>query len=96
VTPSAEALLADLVDYAGLFPPAGQSMTEAVHCYARYRRSADAWMLGRFIVPASRLDELDAAGSSLARAERGDTPWRISAIIGAQVAGDVETGPRSG
>jgi hypothetical protein len=53
-------LLAGLIDYAGLFPPASLSMADAVSRYARYRRGPHAWMLGRFIVPCRRLDELEA------------------------------------
>jgi hypothetical protein len=60
-TASARALLTGLVDYAGLFPPAGLSMKEAVAEYARHHGEAEAWMLGRFVVPAARLDELEEA-----------------------------------
>lgn len=90
MTAVVEALLAGLVDYAGLFPPAAQSMAHAITSYARYRCSTDAWMLGRFIVPASRLDELEAAAAALARVGPADAPWRISAIVGADVEGDIE------
>ncbi|HEX2778095.1 MAG TPA: hypothetical protein VHM30_01275 [Gemmatimonadaceae bacterium] len=54
-------LLAEVVDYAGLFPPAALDMPGAVAEYARSRESADAWMLGRFVLPANRLDEWSAA-----------------------------------
>ena len=54
----AHAFLAGLVDYAGLFPPAALDLGPAVESYARYRGGADAWMLGRFIVPAGQLDAL--------------------------------------
>ena len=36
------ALLAGLVDYAGLFPPAGLDMSVAVHNYAAYRAGDEA------------------------------------------------------
>jgi hypothetical protein len=52
-------LLAHAIDYAGLFPPAGLPLDEAIRNYARYRTDADAWMLGRFILPATRLSELE-------------------------------------
>jgi hypothetical protein len=55
---SLRALLAGIVDYAGLFPPAQLPLDEAINNYARYRECPDAWMLGRFICPASRLAEL--------------------------------------
>src|SRR5437588_7164766 len=56
---SVRALLANVIDYAGLFPPARLSMDEAIRNYARYRQEPESWMLGRFICPATRLTELD-------------------------------------
>jgi len=50
-------LLTGLIDYAGLFPPAGLGMDAAVRNYGSYVDGEEAWMLGRFIVPATRLDE---------------------------------------
>jgi hypothetical protein len=55
---SAHALLKNLVDYAGLFPPAALAMPQAVDEYAAARAGTHAWMLGRFIVAHSRIDEL--------------------------------------
>jgi hypothetical protein len=57
---SLRALLTGLIDYAGLFPPAKLAMEEAIANYARYRIEPEAWMLGRFVCPASRLAELSA------------------------------------
>ncbi len=87
-----EALMASLIDYAGLFPPAKLSMAEAVRNYAKYLRDDDAWMLGRFIVPVSRLGEFKkevAAQKLLPTHEPEDEsamqpheqPWPISALI---------------
>lgn len=47
-----------LVDYAGLFPPAQLDIAAALKEFEDARTGAYAWMLGRFIVPASRLDDL--------------------------------------
>ena len=55
---SLRVLLNDIVDYAGLFPPARLEIDEAIRNYARYRCAKEAWMLGRFVCPASRLKEL--------------------------------------
>jgi hypothetical protein len=55
---SQKALLAGLIDYAGLFPPAALSMEEAVRNYARYREGEHAWMLGRFVVPEAGAREV--------------------------------------
>src|SRR5436190_14801765 len=55
---SLRTLLAGIVDYAGLFPPAALLLDESIRNYARYLRDPDRWMLGRFICPAARLHEL--------------------------------------
>ena len=57
-------LLDHVVDYAGLFPPASRSLEEAAWQYGEHRRGANAWMLGRFVLPASRLDELSGYAHS--------------------------------
>jgi hypothetical protein len=53
-----KALFERLIDHAALFPPASMSMPDAVAADRAARASAHAWMLDRFIVPASRLAEL--------------------------------------
>jgi hypothetical protein len=75
-------LLTGLIDYAGLFPPAAVSMAEAVANYAEYRASADAWALGRFVLPVSRLEEFEAAAAGIGT---GDA-WRLSALAQASDA----------
>lgn len=55
---SLRAFLANLIDYAGLFPPASLPLEPAIHNYAAYQQHTDAWMLGRFICPAAQLDAL--------------------------------------
>lgn len=57
-TSSASAFLSRLIDYAGLFPPASLPLDTAIRNFAAYRSGKDAWMLGRLIIPAARLDEL--------------------------------------
>jgi hypothetical protein len=57
-TQALRVLLDRLIDYAGLFPPAGLSMQDAVRNYARYRDGEHAWMLGKFVVPAARAQEV--------------------------------------
>ena len=82
-------LLGGIVDYAGLFPPAGLGMVPAVENYEAYRRSPDRWMLGRFIVPVPRLGEFEeAAAEHLERRPSGE-PWRLSALAGDDTAGDL-------
>jgi hypothetical protein len=58
---AAGALLRDLIDYAGLFPPASLDMAAAVANYDSYSRSEWNWILGRFIVPVARLGEFEEA-----------------------------------
>lgn len=56
---SAEALFDNVIDYAGIFPPSELPLDEAINNYAEYINGRDAWMLGPFVFPASRLKELD-------------------------------------
>lgn len=53
-------LLASLIDYAGLFPPAALPMEQAVEKFTEYRAGEYSWALGRFVVPARRLAALPA------------------------------------
>lgn len=53
-------LLRRLIDFAGLFPPARLGMEDAVAAYREAALGRHAWMLDRFICPASRLAELSA------------------------------------
>ncbi len=79
---SVRTLLADIVDYAGLFPPSMVTMKEAVENFASYRRGPHAWMLGRFVLPVARLNEfLEAAEEHLTD---GD-PWRLSPLAGEDI-----------
>jgi hypothetical protein len=75
-------LLDGIVDYAGLFPPAALDMDDAVAEYAEARTGKSAWMLGRFVLPAERLETF---GRSLAgvQGDRSDA-WPLSAIVGAR------------
>lgn len=50
-----------LIDYAGLFPPAALPLDLALANYAAYQDRPQHWMLGRFVLPAARLAELDRA-----------------------------------
>ncbi|HWF91218.1 MAG TPA: hypothetical protein VN684_02985 [Terriglobales bacterium] len=80
-------LLEGIVDYAGLFPPATLPLDVAVRNYSAYRSSANAWMLGRFVVSASRLPELAAM---LPEAETNNSPCRISALVGKDFDAELE------
>lgn len=84
-------LLTGAIDYAGLFPPAGLTMPDAVRNYHHYRQSPDAWALGRFVVRTAQLDELASAAAGLPLpAARGGAPWRLSALVSGDGAADLE------
>jgi hypothetical protein len=82
VKPTVRVLLTELIDYAGLFPPSMVSMQEAVANFAAYRQGEHAWMLGRFVVPAARLQEFLEAGEQYLA--EGD-PWRLSVLAGEDI-----------
>jgi hypothetical protein len=63
MTESMGVLLAGLIDYAGLFPPAKLDMSRAASGYARHLMGPNARALGRFICPVSRLDALSRDGA---------------------------------
>jgi hypothetical protein len=74
---SLRALLTDLIDYAGLFPPARLPLDQAIRNYARYHQENEAWMLGRFVIPASRLEDLEPYHEELFRV---DPPFAFSVL----------------
>jgi hypothetical protein len=59
------ALLERLIDHAPMFPPASLALPDALDEDRRARESTHAFMLGRFVCPASRLDELPDVGRGL-------------------------------
>jgi len=79
---SVRTLLSSIVDYAGLFPPAGLDMQTTVRNYASYLQSEHSWMLGRIVVPVARLREFKQAAAELLPKGETDDPWRISALTG--------------
>src|SRR5260370_12360439 len=62
---AAAALLCDLIDYAGLFPPASWAMAPSVANYDTYSRSEGSWILGGFIVPVGRLAAFEESFAGL-------------------------------
>lgn len=85
-------LMEGVVDYAGLFPPASLAMHAAVSNYAAYRASDDAWMLGRFVVPVSRLSEWRSTVATIsADARHAWRGARLSALLSGEFAQEAET-----
>jgi hypothetical protein len=85
-----DALLWNLVDYAGLFPPASESMRTALENYAGYRTAADSAALGRFIVPFARLGEMEEQGRDLLSRDVKSDPWKLSVLVGGDVRAAAE------
>ena len=86
---SVRLLLAEIVDYAGLFPPSAVSMAEAVTNYATYKNSNYNWMLGRFVVPVQRLDEFTAHARDFF--PRADSPWKLHVLASEDIYETVRT-----
>jgi hypothetical protein len=74
---SARLLLESSLDYAGTFPPAGLPLAEAVEAYARARGSPERWMLGRLVVAAGSLPELER----LVAGARELLSWDLSVVL---------------
>ena len=73
---SLRALLAQSIDYAGMFPPCSVALEPALQNQAQYLRVADSWMLGAFVLP---VEQFEAAANSLSQFDHKH-PLRISAL----------------
>ena len=74
-------LLHQIVDYAGLFPPASLPLDPVTQNYHDYVSSQHSWMLARLIVPAARLGEFAAAFQAQFPKGTEQNRWLISALI---------------
>lgn len=73
-------LLTRFFDHAPMFPPASLPPAEALSEDRRARESKHAWMLGRLVWPAGKLDELPQdEGRALAVVESG-SEWQDEAV----------------
>lgn len=79
-------LLAEIVDYAGLFPPSKVSMAVAVQNYSQYLKSEHSWMLGRFVVPISNLDKFIKEATPYIEENK---IWLLSGIAGEDVVNEL-------
>ncbi len=87
MTSPIQALMTGLIDYAGLFPPAGLSMWKAVGNYDQYRQVPGAAWLGRFVVPARRLAEFGEVFDELPEAEKAHQGrWDLSVLLSKEAA----------
>jgi hypothetical protein len=85
----ARALLTGTVDYSGTFPPASLDVATAVANYASYRSGPFAWMLGRFVIIASQLDEFAQLARPVLPKGPTSEPWRLSVVTGHNLHGAV-------
>ena len=74
-------LFTALIDDAALFPPGNAPMPEAVTSHLVHRRSWYAPLVGSFVCPASRLDELAA------RLDFGSDPFGVTVVVDTGVGG---------
>jgi hypothetical protein len=85
-----QALMLHLIDYAGLFPPASLEMEAAVRNYQEYLAGPHSWMLGNFIVPATRLEEFGQVFQAVCCGEH-ENPWTVSvACVGESLPVDLK------
>jgi hypothetical protein len=61
-------------------------MPAAVESYASYRAGPDRAALGRFIVPAERLEEFEASARELMPHGEGSDPWLLSVLVAESTA----------
>ncbi len=78
---SIKAIMTELVDYAGLFPPAKLPLDTAANNFADYRTGSCAWALSRFVCPAAKLMELnDLAAATIGTDDHTNKRWPISVL----------------
>jgi hypothetical protein len=63
-----KAFMNDLIDYAGLFPPAKLPFQQAVSEYLQHQQEKQAWMLARFICPSSQVSGFGSFRDQLSHA----------------------------
>src|SRR5213592_5621 len=73
---SLQAMLAQSIDYAGMFPPCSLGLEPALRNQAEYVRLPDRWMLGAFVLP---VEQFDAAKQLLSQFDPV-RPLRVAAL----------------
>ncbi len=72
-------MLEGVIDYAGLFPPARLSMSDAIAEYLAIVQGEDKWIVDRFSCPIGKLGDL-----AVELAEHPEEPFVPVAVIGTQ------------
>ena len=78
------ALFDGFIDYAGLFPPAGLPLDEALRNYLVYRDGNYAPMLSHFVIASGQLADLAKLLSTM---EIGEQPLSLSVLAGSHANG---------
>ena len=81
-------LLSNVFDYAGLFPPAKLEMQQAVQNYSDYLMGEYSWMLGKFIVPLSRLGEFERSLENISLSLNA-IPWSLAVLASTSLSNDI-------
>jgi len=73
-----------LIDYAGLYPPAGLPLPDVAENYSRYLTSPESWILNRLVLPQAKLNEVQLQTNwkvtLLADNEPGPLPPQIETL----------------
>ena len=67
---SLRALIANLIDYAGLYPPAALPISEVASNYRHYLHSSESWILNRLVLPSAKLRDLQL-----------EADWRVTLLV---------------
>jgi len=86
-----ETLLGRILEYAGLFSAGGLEMESALRNYQRYAKTDEFWILGGFVLPATRLEEFAGAFERVWGTEQ-ERPWTLKVVCAGETA---ETRERS-
>lgn len=70
IAPPLRALLTNIIDYAGLYPPAALPLRIVIERYRGFLASPDAWILNRLVLPLSKIREAPI-----------ESNWRITALV---------------
>ena len=79
-----KALCLEIVDYAGLFPPASLPLETVVTNYENYLCGDNRWMLSRLILPVSKLEQFEQQAAF----NNSKQIWKISGLIPSVDAAD--------
>lgn len=78
------ALLTNLIDYAGLYPPATLSLPVALHNYKQYLASPERWILNRLVLPVAKLGDVEIGAdwriTLLVDGEPGSLPYQVETL----------------